>query len=120
MPIERVALGIVFFDPDLMDGLMSRMVRMLVCVAAVVVCCEVQAGGRGFTRHSSRVQANSGSTGHYTGLPGNSFEGVGMGMTRQEAIRNACQPGGGSRRAASKSVTRGANGQFYSSVLYNN
>lgn len=100
-----------------MDLLMSRMVKLLVCVAAVAACCEVEAGGRSFTRQSSRTQSSSGSTGHHVGLPGNSFEGVGMGSSRREAIANACSPGT-SRRAVSKSVTRGANGQYYSSVLY--
>ena len=120
MPEDRVAPGIVFLDSNLLDVLMLRLVKLLVCVAAVATCVEVQAGGRSFTRQSSRTQSGSGSTGHYVGLPGNSFEGVGMGSTRREAIANACQPGGGARRASSKSVTRGANGQFYSSVLYNN
>jgi len=106
-----------FLDPNLMDVLMLRMVKLLVCVAAVAMCCEVQAGGRSFTRQSSRAQSGSGSHGHFVGLPGNSFEGVGMGSTRREAINNACKPGG-SRRAVSTSVTRGANGQYYSSVLY--
>jgi len=119
VPEDRVAPGIVFLDSNLLDVLMLRMMKLLVCVAAVATCCEVQAGGRSFTRQSSRTQSGSGSTGHFVGLPGNSFEGVGMGSTRRQAIDNACQPGG-SRRATSKSVTRGANGQFYSSVLYNN
>ncbi|RLS43808.1 MAG: hypothetical protein DWH81_01980 [Planctomycetota bacterium] len=117
VPGDRVRSGTVSLDPKLMDIQMSRMVKFLVCVAAVAACCEVEAGGRSFTRQSSRAQSSSGSHGHFVGLPGNSFEGVGVGSSPREAINNACQPGG-SRRMVSKSVTRGANGQYYASVLY--
>jgi hypothetical protein len=117
VPADRVACWHSLPRPELMDILMSRMVKLLVCVAAVAACCEVEAGGRSFTQRSSRAQSSSGSHGHFVGLPGNSFEGVGVGSSPREAINNACQPGG-SRRMISKSVTRGANGQYYASVLY--
>ena len=117
VPGDRVRPGTVSLDPKLMDIQMSRMVKFLVCVAAVAACCEVQAGGRSFTQRSSRAQSGSGSHGHFVGLPANSFEGVGMGSSPREAIDNACRPGS-SRRMVSKSVTRGANGQYYASVLY--
>ena len=110
----------VFLDPDQLDVLMLRMVQMCACAAVLVVSCEVQAGQRSFTRESSRVQSNSGSYGHHVSLPGNSYEGVAVGSSRREAIANACYANDSSKRAVSKSVTRGANGMFYSSVLYRN
>lgn len=99
---------------------MLRVVQLLALVAAVLITDETQAGSRSFTRASSNAQSRSGSYGHHVSLPGNSYEGVAVGSTRREAIANACYANDSSKRAVSKSVTRGANGQFYSSVLYRN
>ena len=97
-----------------------RLVRVLMCVAAVAACCEVQAGVRNVARSSSRTQSQSGSYGHFVSIPNGTYEGVAVASTRRDAIRNACYANDSSKQAISKSVSRGANGMFYSSVIYKN
>ena len=98
---------------------MMRTIRLVACLVAAAVCCgEIQAAGRSVTRQSSRVQSQSGSYGHFVSIPNGTYEGVAVGMSRRDAINNACYANDPSKQAVSKSVTRGPNGMFYSSVLY--
>lgn len=96
-----------------------RTLRLVACLAVAVMCCaESQAAGRSVTRQSSRVQSQSGSYGHFVSIPNGAYEGVAMGTSRRQAIQNACYANDSSKHAISKSVSRGPNGMFYSSVLY--
>lgn len=99
---------------------MLRLVRVLLCVAAVATCCEVQAGLRAVTRQSANTQSRSGSYGHFVSIPNGVYEGVAVASSRREAIQNACYANDASKHAVSKSVSRGPNGMFYSSVIYKN
>lgn len=92
----------------------------LVLIVSTVFGATAEAGARHYSRTSSRTQAGSGSYGHFVGVPMNHYEGVAMASTRRDAIRNACYANDTSKKAVSKSVSRGANGMFYSSVIYKN
>lgn len=121
----RVRLVCSLKNPELMENTMIRSIRVMACLAVVALACgEIQAGGtRTFTRQSSQTQSRSGSHGHFVSLPGGSgpsYEGVAVASTRKAAISNACYANDTSKQAVSKSVTRGPNGMFYSSVLYKN
>lgn len=87
-------------------------------VVALLCVASVEAGTKSVSRVSSRTQARSGSYGHFVGVPSGHYEGVAVGSTRREAIRNSCFYG--QKRIVSKSTARGTNGMFYSSVLYKN
>lgn len=89
-------------------------------VVALLCVASVEAGTKSVSRVSSRTQARSGSYGHFVGVPSGHYEGVAVGSTRREAIRNACYANDTTKRTVSRSVARGANGMFYSSVLYKN
>ena len=98
---------------------MTRIFTVAALLLALT-CCECSAGLKAVSRTSSRTQSRSGSYGHFVGVPFGYYEGVAVASTRRDAIRNACYSNDSTKRAVSKSVTRGANGMFYSSVLYRN
>lgn len=94
---------------------------MLMIVAAVLaIVSQAEAGLKSVSRESSRTQSRSGAYGHFVAIPNGTYEGVAVASTRREAVRNACYSGDCTKRAVSKTVTRGPGGQFYSSVLYKN
>lgn len=96
------------------------MKSFILAVIALLTASVVEAGTRSVTRTSSRTQAISGRYGHFVGIPNGTYEGVAVASTRRDAIRNACYANDSSKVAVSRSVSRGTNGMFYSSVLYRN
>jgi hypothetical protein len=100
---------------------MEFVVKFLAVAALLLsLAVDCQAGLKSVSRQSSRTQSRSGSYGHFVGVPLGHYEGVAVASTRRDAIRNACYSNDRSKVAVSKTVTRGPNGMFYSSVLYRN
>lgn len=99
---------------------MLRKVKFCLAMLAVMICSMAEAGLKSVSRESSRTQSRASSYGHFVGIPNGTYEGVAVASTRRDAIRNACYSGDCSKKAVSKTVTRGPGGQFYSSVLYKN
>lgn len=86
-------------------------------VMLAIIAGQAQAGVKGVTRESVHSQTRFGM-GHHVGVPSGHYEGVAVSVTRREAIRTACYANDVTKRAVSKSVRRGPNGMFYSSVIY--
>jgi hypothetical protein len=85
----------------------------LVAILAVLVCA-VSEGGTG---SKSRMMARTRTVAHYGSVAPGTYEGVGMGSTRAEAISNSCYSRSG-MRVVSQSVRRGADGRFYATRTY--
>lgn len=91
----------------------------LLCAAAALLASGIsEAGTRSVMRSKTTVMSQYQTVQHIGSIaPGATHEGNGVGSTRREAVRNACFSNSG-MRVTGRSVSRGADGRFYSSTSY--
>lgn len=88
----------------------------LVAVVALLLIGTCANAGHNNAKWKSAQNARSGHLAHLGGGMGRgTFEGIGMGSSRREAIQNAC--GYGVRTPIKIGVTRGRGG-YYATVFY--
>jgi hypothetical protein len=94
-----------------------RFCQFLAMTLVFAVCAASVSAQGGDVESRTRTMARTRTLGHTGRLAPGTYEGVGKGSTRQQALSSSCYSRSG-MRVVSQSVRRGSDGMFYATRVY--